>query len=71
MKMRGRALFEVAALVCLVLVLFCSGAWAVRPYTPVHPDPVLEPWRWTSFPELKGLGLVMKVSFESPRIIVT
>jgi ligand-binding sensor domain-containing protein len=32
-------------------------AWAVRPYTPVHPDPVLEPWRWRSFPELKGLGL--------------
>jgi len=23
----------------------------------VHPDPVLEPWRWRAFPELNGLGL--------------
>ncbi|MBT5832602.1 MAG: hypothetical protein HOH77_20620, partial [Candidatus Latescibacteria bacterium] len=31
-----------------------SISWAVKPYVPVHPDPVLEPWRWRSFPELKG-----------------
>ena len=30
---------------------------AATPYTPVHPDPVLESWRWRSFPELKGRGL--------------
>ncbi len=30
---------------------------AATPYQPVHPDPVLESWRWRSFPELKGLGL--------------
>ena len=37
--------------------LCTSSAFAVRPYTPIHPDPVLEPWRWRSFPELNGLGL--------------
>ena len=37
---------------------FCtSPLWSARPYHPVHPDPVLEPWRWRSFPELKGKGL--------------
>ncbi len=30
---------------------------AATPYQPVQPDPVLESWRWRSFPELKGLGL--------------
>ena len=34
-----------------------SASWAVQPYTPVHPDPVLEPWRWTVYPELRGFGL--------------
>jgi len=46
---------SVAAL--LAIVLAAAQSWAVRPYTPVHPDPVLEPWRWRSFPELHGLGL--------------
>lgn len=31
-----------------------SIGWAAKPYVPIHPDPVLEPWRWRSFPELKG-----------------
>ena len=53
MDVRGRTLIEA----CLVLMLFCADCWAVRPYTPVHPDPVLDSWRWQSFPELKGLGL--------------
>ena len=30
---------------------------AAKPYTPVHPDPLLESWRWRSFPELNGLGV--------------
>ena len=30
---------------------------ASQPYTPSSPDPVLESWRWRSFPELKGMGL--------------
>ncbi len=41
---------------CL-FVFFVIPCWAVRPYQPVHPDPVLESWRWRSFLELKGLGL--------------
>jgi hypothetical protein len=45
------------ALCILHFALCTSPVWAVRPYTPAHPDPVLEPWRWRSFPELNGLGL--------------
>ncbi len=41
----------------LVLVLAIAECWSVQPYQPTHPDPVLESWRWQSFPELKGLGL--------------
>ena len=29
----------------------------VEPYNPVISDPVVEGWRWRSFPELKGAGL--------------
>ena len=41
----------------LLGVLAASECSAVQPYTPVHPDPFLEPWRWRVFPELIGLGL--------------
>ena len=40
-----------------ILLLSSAESWSVQPYTPVHPDPVLESWRWRDFPELKGLGL--------------
>ena len=40
-----------------ILLLASITSWAVEPYQPVHPDPILETWRWRSFPELKGLGL--------------
>ena len=41
----------------VVLALAAGECLAVRPYEPMQPDPVLESWRWRSFPELKGLGL--------------
>ena len=41
----------------IVLLLASMASWAVEPYQPVQPDPILETWRWRSFPELKGLGL--------------
>ena len=41
----------------MVLALAAGECLAVRPYEPMQPDPVLESWRWRSFPELKGLGL--------------
>ena len=50
-------LFGILVLQSLLLILLAGEVHAVRPYWPVHPDPVLEPWRWQSFPELKGLGL--------------
>ena len=42
----------------VIRVLFVAAeGWGVEPYEPVQPDPVLESWRWRSFPELKGKGL--------------
>ncbi len=38
---------------CILLPLSCA---AVRPYTPVTGDPVLEPWRWHQEEVLSGLG---------------
>ena len=43
-----------ATIICLLLTV---PVYAAQPYTPVHPDPVTESWRWRTFPELKGLGL--------------
>ena len=57
MKESVRTRIKIAARVCLVLGLSVAECWAVRPYLPVQPDPFLEPWRWRSFPELRGLGL--------------
>ena len=50
---------RILSFICTLYIITnsLSVAWAVKPYVPVHPDPVLEPWRWRSFPELKGLGV--------------
>jgi hypothetical protein len=45
--------------ICL-LGVWLALTWtsvAEQPFTPERWDPVLEPWRWQSFPELKGAGL--------------
>ena len=44
-------------IILIVLMLAVAESRAVQPYTPTQPDPVLESWRWRSFPELRGLGL--------------
>ena len=41
----------------LLLAAFACEGWAAETYVPSQPDPVLEPWRWRVFSELKGLGL--------------
>lgn len=43
------------------LLLTAVQTLAVQPYTPVHPDPVVESWRWRSYPELKGRGLACMI----------
>ena len=44
---------------CLILLVLvgASACFAAEPFTPRHPDPVHESWRWRSFPELKGQGV--------------
>ena len=46
-----------AILAGLIFSLSMAECWAAQPYEPVQTDPVLEPWRWTSFSELNGQGL--------------
>ena len=48
-------MLTLATILCLLLT--AAQTLAVQPYTPVHPDPGLESWRWRSYPELKGRGL--------------
>lgn len=43
--------------VLLVLIGISTVAMGQKPYIPTHPNPFSEPWRWTTFPELKGHGL--------------
>ena len=45
------------ALLAVLVVAVSSELRGVEPYNPVVSDPVLEGWRWRSFPELKGAGL--------------
>ncbi len=52
--MRRLTQFALCILQFSICIAPASGA---RLYTPVRPDPVLESWRWTVYPELRGMGL--------------
>lgn len=39
----------------LVLLLGHQAGYGAQPYQPVGTDPLLEPWRWRTFPDLSGL----------------
>jgi PAS domain S-box-containing protein len=55
---RGRLRRTSVRVGLLLLVALASvSAPGAAPYVPRRPDPILEPWRWRSFPELAGLGL--------------
>ena len=41
----------------LLAATLCSTVDAVEPYTPHHSNPLLEPWRWRSFPKIGGQEL--------------
>lgn len=43
----------------LILGILAAGIYSGRSVAPYHPDlgdPLLEPWRWSTFPELSGLA---------------
>ena len=42
----------------ILLFMLCRSVGAVTPYEPVYTDPIKEPWRWQTFPELDGSGLL-------------
>lgn len=47
-------------LLAVIFLLLCCGlenTHAKSPYLVVQPDPIKEPWRWQTFPELNGFGL--------------
>jgi ligand-binding sensor domain-containing protein len=39
-----------------IMVLCGNVCWGAIPYQPVSGDPMIEPWRWRTFPELSGLA---------------
>jgi PAS domain S-box-containing protein len=39
-----------------IQAFFTVASFCAAPYQPVYGDPLLEPWRWRTFPELSGLG---------------
>ena len=65
MKWVTKVAAEILVLTAFVM-LSAGESWSVQPYEPVQPDPVLESWRWTSFPELKGLRLSSMAPPSSP-----
>ncbi len=54
---RLRSVLTFLSLVTGHWLLVIGSLQAAPPYTPVHPDPELEPWRWRVYHELDGLGL--------------
>ena len=50
-------MFRYMIIIVLFVLSAASPAIAVDTFQVNTPDPVLEAWRWQSFPELKGLGL--------------
>ena len=46
---------KIAAL--LILVPTSRDNILGQPFVPNTPDPIFEPWRWRSFPQLKGKGI--------------
>lgn len=54
--MKSRFETKKLPLLALVLLLGAMSGFAATDYTPVRGDPMLEPWRWRTFPELNGLS---------------
>ena len=55
--LQGRAFLPHFTFFIFYFSFFISLSQAARPYHPTLPDPLQEPWRWRSYPELKGQGL--------------
>ena len=45
---------QYAKYLIFLMLVGSSVCFGAEPFTPRHPDPVRESWRWQSFPELKG-----------------
>ncbi len=45
-------------MIILMVFTFTLPLLASQPYQPKIADPILEPWRWRSFPELNGKGVL-------------
>ena len=55
--MPDRILIRGLAFICIWLVLSIVETRSEQPYQPVQSDPVREPWRWRTFPDLIGSGV--------------
>src|SRR4051812_462776 len=55
MKCRFDTIKRLRSVLLAVLALGSVSSFAARPFQPVFGDPMLEPWRRRTFPELSGL----------------
>ncbi len=49
---------SIDTIIVLMIITFVLPLLASRPYQPKMADPILEPWRWRSYPELDGKGVL-------------
>ncbi|MCJ7811701.1 hypothetical protein MUP95_00060, partial [bacterium] len=49
---------SIETFIVLMMFTFVLPLFASRPYQPKIADPILEPWRWRSYPELGGKGVM-------------
>ncbi len=49
---------SIETFIILIIFTFVLPLFASRPYQPKMADPILEPWRWRSYPELDGKGVL-------------
>ncbi len=55
-RLRNRIRLRLRSGLLAVLALGGIAGFAASPFQPVSEDPLLESWRWRTFPELSGLG---------------
>ncbi|HEX9046918.1 MAG TPA: ATP-binding protein [Verrucomicrobiae bacterium] len=56
MTQHRKKLLTAWRLVFWLLAWGCLATPAAQPYQPMYRDPMLEPWRWSCYPELSGLA---------------
>jgi signal transduction histidine kinase/ligand-binding sensor domain-containing protein len=57
MKFRSGIIDKIGSVLIAILALGSLCCFGARPYQPIQGDPLLEFWRWRTFPDLSGLDV--------------